>query len=245
VAVTFTAEPPDSADASGLIAELDALLEPLYPRESRHGYSVAKLIAQGVAFFVLRTDGAPAGCGGVQMFADGYGELKRMYVRPRFRGRGLGRMLLGHLEAYVRGQGAGLVRLETGVHQGAAIRLYERMGYRRIPPFGGYVEDPVSLCYERRVQERPRAEARAADEPVSQVRLPDHCSGIRGRDSVQGLDALPTARDDDHSIVGSSRSRPRRGQGLASPGRAGTAPPAIGTVTNGGLTRAAFFGEVR
>src|SRR5438445_4916543 len=93
----ITPERPDSADAVGLIAELDAHLEPLSPRESRHGYSVAKLIAQEVAFFVLRNNNTPAGCGGIQLFGTAYGQLKRMYVRPQFRGLGFGRLLLNHL----------------------------------------------------------------------------------------------------------------------------------------------------
>ncbi len=131
--VTITPERPDGTDAAELIAELDALLEPLYPSESRHGYSVAKLIDQGVAFFVLRADGEPAGCGGVQLFGAEYGELKRMYVRPRFRGLGLGRLLLEHLEAYARGRGVGLVRLETGVHQGAAIQCRQGKGREAEP----------------------------------------------------------------------------------------------------------------
>ena len=54
----ITPERPDTTDARALIAELEAQLEPLYPSESRHGYAVEKLIAQGVAFFVIRHDGA-------------------------------------------------------------------------------------------------------------------------------------------------------------------------------------------
>jgi putative acetyltransferase len=150
MAVTITSERPDSVDAVALITELEAHLEPLYPCASRHGYSVEKLIAQGVAFFVLRDDGTPAGCGGMQIFGSEYGELKRMYVRPQFRGLGYGKRLLEHLEDYARLQhGVGLLRLETGIHQAAAIRLYEQMGFRRIPPFGNYKEDPLSLCYEK------------------------------------------------------------------------------------------------
>jgi putative acetyltransferase len=113
--------------------------------------SVEKLIAQGVAFFVLRDSNAPAGCGGIQLFGTDYGELKRMFVRPRFRGLGFGKLLLDHLADHARAQGVGLLRLETGIHQAAAINLYERMGFRRIPPFGDYIEDPLSLFYEKRI----------------------------------------------------------------------------------------------
>ena len=143
---------PDTPDAIALILELEAELDPLYPRASRHGYSVDKLIAQGVIFFVVRCDGAPAGCGGVQLFGAEYGELKRMYVRPQWRGLGLAKQLLERLEDYARGQQIGLLRLETGIHQHAAIRLYERMGYQPIPPFGAYREDPNSLFFEKQIQ---------------------------------------------------------------------------------------------
>ena len=147
----IVAERPDTVDATTLIRELDEHLEPLYPEKSRHGFRVEQLLREAVAFFVMRQDGMPAGCGGVKLFGIAYGEIKRMYVRPPFRGFGFGKMLLKHLADYARAQGVGLLRLETGIHQAAAIRLYERMGFQRIPPFGAYVEDPLSLCYEKRI----------------------------------------------------------------------------------------------
>jgi putative acetyltransferase len=146
-------ERPDSADAMQLIAELDALLAPLYAAESRHGFSVGKLLREGVSFFVMRHDEAPAGCGGVKFFGTEYAEVKRMYVRPKFRGLGLGKRMLNHLAECSRQQDVDLLRLETGIHQTEAISLYERFGFQRIPPFGDYREDPVSLCYEMRLVE--------------------------------------------------------------------------------------------
>jgi GNAT superfamily N-acetyltransferase len=151
MAAIILPERPDSADAIVLVTELEAHLASLYPPESRHGYSVEKLIAQAVAFFVLRVNDVPAGCGGIQLVGAGYGEVKRMYVRPHFRGLGMGKLLLNYLADYARAQGVGLLRLETGIHQAAAISLYERMGFQRIPPFGAYVEDPNSLFYEKRI----------------------------------------------------------------------------------------------
>ncbi|HEY1389421.1 MAG TPA: GNAT family N-acetyltransferase [Ktedonobacterales bacterium] len=142
-------ERPDTADAILLITELEAQLDPLYPRESRHGLSVEQLLAQDVAFFLLRAHGEPVGCGGVKLFGIDYGEVKRMYVRQRFRGSGFARMVLDHLADYARAQGVGLLRLETGIHQHAAIGLYERAGFTRIPPFGAYREDPLSLFFEK------------------------------------------------------------------------------------------------
>ncbi len=149
MAITITAESPDSPDATALVVELDELLIPMYPIESHHGLDVSSLLAEGVAFFVLRIDGAPAGCGGVKVYPEGYGELKRMFVRPRYRGLGLSKRVLGHLEDYAREQGLPVLRLETGVLQHEAIGLYERMGFGEIPPFGPYLADPNSRFFEK------------------------------------------------------------------------------------------------
>ena len=89
--VTITREQPDSEAVMQLIAELEAHLSEFYPVESRHGYSVEKLLREGVVFFVIWQEGVPVGCGGVQLFGSEYGELKRMYVRPALRGLGLGK----------------------------------------------------------------------------------------------------------------------------------------------------------
>lgn len=149
--ILIVKERPDTPDALQLIAELDEHLSSLYAVESRHGFSVDKLIRDKVAFFVVRQDGAPVGCGGVKLFGDEFAEVKRMYIRPQHRGQGLSKRLLNHLADYARQQGITLLRLETGIYQSEAIGLYESFGFKRIPPFGDYFEDPVSLCYEKRL----------------------------------------------------------------------------------------------
>lgn len=149
---TITPISPNTPDARALIAELDAVLAPFYPSTSRHGYNVDKLIQQGVHFFIVRVDDAPAGCGGVQLVGKEYGELKRMYIRPQLRGQGLAKQLLNHLQYYTSAQSIPLLRLETGIHQTEAIALYENFGFYRIPPFADYTDDPLSRCYEKKIQ---------------------------------------------------------------------------------------------
>jgi len=149
--ISITQERPDTADAAALVVELDAYLIPLYPPASHHGLNVDQLVKGKVAFFVLRCGGVPAGCGGLQFYDGEYSELKRLYIRPAHRGNGLGKILLRHLEAYSRAQKIPVVRLETGILQHEAISLYEKSGYRRIPPFGPYTEDPLSIFYEKRL----------------------------------------------------------------------------------------------
>lgn len=151
MAITINQERPDTAEAAELIDELEAHLSPLYPRESCHGYSVEKLLAHGVAFFVIRNNGTPVGCGGIQLYGREYGELKRMYVRPQHRGSGYAKMMLDHLAEFARHHGVPLLRLETGIHQTAAIRLYESAGFRSIAPFGEYKPDPLSRFYEKHI----------------------------------------------------------------------------------------------
>jgi ribosomal protein S18 acetylase RimI-like enzyme len=141
-------EPPDTPEALSLIGALDACLNPLYAPENRHGLSIEALRDASVTVLVARLDGVAVGCGAVKFFGD-YAEVKRMYVSPECRGRGVAQSLLGHLERLTRQSGYAVLRLETGVHQREAIRLYERAGFSRCKAFGQYAEDGVSLCYEK------------------------------------------------------------------------------------------------
>jgi putative acetyltransferase len=149
--VVITQERADTADAVRLVEELQTHLESFYAPENRHGFSVERLVSEGVAFFVLRVNGEAVGCGGIKLFGREFGELKRMYVRPQFRGKGYGTLILNQLADYAGGEGVCVLRLETGIHQQDAIRMYERAGFRRIPAFGAYKDDGVSLCYEMRL----------------------------------------------------------------------------------------------
>ncbi|MEX1071615.1 MAG: GNAT family N-acetyltransferase [Anaerolineales bacterium] len=149
--ITITPERPDSPDAKALIDELTEYLTPLSPPESQHGYSVEKLLARNVAFFVIRSDNEPASCGGLELFGDEYGEIKRMFVRPKFRGQGLGKLMVNHLCNHARSNGVPFVRLETGSMMTDANGLYERMGFYRISHFGKYREDPLSNFYEKQI----------------------------------------------------------------------------------------------
>jgi len=74
-----------------------------------------------------------------------------MYVRPQFRGLGLGKLMLHHVADYARHHGVAVLRLETGIYQPKAIGLYERCGFQHISPFGAYQEDPLSVFDEKRL----------------------------------------------------------------------------------------------
>jgi GNAT superfamily N-acetyltransferase len=105
----------------------------------------------GVFLVVRDDDGRAVACGGVAWFDEGRGELKRMYVVPELRGRGLGRRLLDALETEARSLGYGALVLETGDRQAEALGLYRSSGYEPIPCYPPYDSRALSVCLEKRL----------------------------------------------------------------------------------------------
>lgn len=138
-----------------LIGELDAELNATYSAEQRHGFNISRLFQPGISFFVARMDGNPAGCGGVA-FDDGLAEVKRMYVRPIFRGCNVAQAILARLEQEARDHAFDRIVLETGDAQAAAMRFYQRQGFIRCEAFGEYAKMPEpsivrSVFFEKRL----------------------------------------------------------------------------------------------
>jgi GNAT superfamily N-acetyltransferase len=88
-------------------------------------------------FLVLSEDGRALAGGGVRRFDERTCEIKRMYVVPDARGRGVGRELLAALESLARDLGYAVARLDTGAKQPGARRMYERAGYVAVPDYNG------------------------------------------------------------------------------------------------------------
>jgi putative acetyltransferase len=120
----------------------------MYPEEGANFFSLdAREVEPGSgAFLIARVDGVATGCGAVRRISADEAEIKRMYVMPDGRGHGLGRKILDALEVEARALGCRRLLLETGERQPAALALYGRAGFVRIPPFGEYVDAPLSLC---------------------------------------------------------------------------------------------------
>ena len=136
------------ADVEALLRASRAMMAGLYPPESRHGLNLGAYERPEVTLFVARDNGVAVGCGAFQLHDDGSAEVKSMFVAPDARGRGVGRAILDAIESAVRGRVSAL-RLETGVKQLPAIRLYEAAGFARRGPFGGYPDDPLSVFMEK------------------------------------------------------------------------------------------------
>lgn len=102
-------------------------------------------------FLVVHVDGEPAGCGGVGRLDETTGELRRMYVVPAHRGKGLGRRILEALEDAARELGYTTMRLETGNEAPEAIGLYTSSGYEPCACWGPFATDPKSRCFEKQL----------------------------------------------------------------------------------------------
>jgi putative acetyltransferase len=153
VKITVAAEPFDSADAQGLIAALDAHLAGRYSAEQRFGPNLRPAqLAPGLGTFVVaRADGRAVGCGALRRLDDATAEVKRMYVEPELRGRGIAKEILDHLEAAARLMGTHRLVLETGIYQAEAIGLYRRVGFNPVSCWGEYEGVLTSVCFEKNI----------------------------------------------------------------------------------------------
>ena len=139
----------DDADVRRLTAAQQAELRARYEggQEPRTPPSAADV---AVVLVARDAGGEAVGGGALRPLEDGVAEIKRMYVVPAARGRGVSKVVLAGLEAAARDRGWTTLRLETGPRQPEAIALYEGAGYRPIAAFGPYADDADdSLFYER------------------------------------------------------------------------------------------------
>ena len=138
-------------DAQQLVAEVQAEYTRRYGGPDGTPLETDVLDPPKGAFFVGYLGDAPVATGGWRFRPDvaalgrrSAAEIKRMYVVPSARRRGLARLVLAHLEETARAAGADLMVLETGTEQPEAIALYASAGYEPVPGFGHYVWSPKS-----------------------------------------------------------------------------------------------------
>jgi GNAT superfamily N-acetyltransferase len=103
------------------------------------------------AYLVAAVGGRAVACASWRPLTDGVAELRRMYVRPSFRGRGIARQLIVAVEEDALAAGRPVIRLETGRTLAAPLALYRSAGYTPIPAYGEYAGNPYSVCFEKRL----------------------------------------------------------------------------------------------
>src|SRR6516225_334767 len=139
-----------SPNAVQLITALNSELMATFHEPGANHFSLSgEQVVEGEgAFLIAYLDDLAVGCGALRRLDEATAELKRMYVDPSVRGRGIGRALLDALEREARMLGVIRIVLETGTRLARAIKMYEAAGYVRIPLFGEYLSSPeTSLCF--------------------------------------------------------------------------------------------------
>jgi putative acetyltransferase len=148
--VLIEPRPVDDAEIVCLIA---AQQQEIAAREVAHvGSRVSNYpLYDGIRYLGAVIDGRLVGCGAIQPLDAGVAEIKRMYVRPSYRGRGIARQVLAALEELAWSAGHTVLRLETGDFMPEAVKLYRSSGYLPIPTYGEYAGNPNSVCFEKRL----------------------------------------------------------------------------------------------
>ena len=138
----------DQPEVTTLINALNAELEQRYPEEgSNHFRLDPDEVAPGRGvFLVAYVDGEAVGCGATRLNDSRTAEIKRMYVVPAYRGQGIAARVLEALEGHAGSLSAQRLVLETGERQPEALAMYRRAGFQPIPPFGEYLNSPLSVC---------------------------------------------------------------------------------------------------
>ena len=153
--LTIEPAPVDAEESRPLIAELWAEIDQLYGNEVPTAPDLSGMRQTGAVFVLAREDGQAIGCAALRPLSRDVAEVKRMYVQPHARRAGVARAIMNALDQLAREAGFSEIWLETGLRQPAAIALYESLGYTRIAGFGDYKDEPTSVCYGKRLSDRP------------------------------------------------------------------------------------------
>jgi putative acetyltransferase len=136
-----------SDDVDALIQRSRQYQAELYPPESIHQEDPQQLLAQNIYFIGAYVQQTLLGIGAVKRVAASpqYGEIKNLFVDPRYRGQGASRIIMTALEQHLIDNKIMLCYLETGPSQPESIGLYKSLGYQECPSYGDYKPDPLSV----------------------------------------------------------------------------------------------------
>lgn len=150
--IAIAPETPLQDDVRAMVAELNAHMMPLTPREFQFQLTVEQMAEPSVTCLVARdASGAALGMASLKDHGDGLGEVKRMFTKPAMRGRRVGAALLARIEELARARGVGRLVLETGEAPGfeSAWRVYERGGFSTCGAVLDYPDSGWSRFYEK------------------------------------------------------------------------------------------------
>ncbi|MGA2797510.1 MAG: GNAT family N-acetyltransferase [Thermoguttaceae bacterium] len=149
--ITIQIEKPNNKPVAELIEKLDEYLLSLYPPECNHLLDIETLLKPDIMFLTAIEGHKYVGCGAIRIVRGQYAEIKRMFVLPGERGKGIGYKILTELQNIALRLKLNVLRLETGVRQSEALKLYEKFGFYKISAFGQYKPSGMCLFYEKRI----------------------------------------------------------------------------------------------
>ena len=154
MAITIAEETPLQDDVRAMVADLNATMIPLTPREFQFQLTVEQMAEPSVTLFVARdAEGRAVGMGALKQHGDGLGEVKRMYTLPSVRGQRIGQQVLQCIESLARQKGITRLVLETGEATGyePAWRVYERGGFQQCGAVLDYPDSGFSRFYDKKI----------------------------------------------------------------------------------------------
>jgi putative acetyltransferase len=149
MAVTVSVESPLQDEVRQLIGELNQALLALTPAEFCYHMTAEEMARPDTTVFIAREDGQAIACGALRRHDGGVGEVKRMYTRSNYQGRGIGGRILEAIEALARTENISRLVLETGDRHPAAWRVYERGGFARCGAVLDYPDTGYSVFYAK------------------------------------------------------------------------------------------------
>lgn len=152
--ISVAIEMPLQDDVRAMISELNAIMQPLTPRQFQFQMTAEQINETATTLFVARDrTGSSVGMGALKLHSADLGEVKRMYTRPVVRGSGVGHRILTLIEAAAHEKRLPCLKLETGEAPGfePAWRLYERAGFTICNAFLDYPDSGYSRFYEKKL----------------------------------------------------------------------------------------------
>lgn len=148
--ITLKRTNADDEDFRALVKYLDAELKDLDGEE--HAFYAQLNTLGTIRHAIVAYNGdVPVGCGAIRKFNEDTMEVKRMFVPFGQRGKGIAGAVLQELEKWSKELNCQACVLETSTRQPAAIRLYEKSGYKRIANYGAYAVVESSVCFEKQL----------------------------------------------------------------------------------------------
>lgn len=140
---------PDRPEVVELLWEMRREFDRIYGETTTEPPPRGQFSSPRAAFMVVRHEGGLVACGGFRPWDDGTAEVKRVFVTPSLRRKGIGRLIMDGLEDRAQRLGYRRMFLETGDRQSEAMEMYTHLGYRRVPCLGDKPWKGYSVCMEK------------------------------------------------------------------------------------------------